>query len=197
MPSKNLLLSLVFPVCSLAIAVVCGLGWAHAENERAAADERERDLGAAVSKLQAAVASHEVIEALAVQIEASLGTSDFGQLEVREPEEPSDSASDVPSAAPLPITITTDETGHVTDLKVGLQPLFSGPFTSDRARLLDRRLTDLFGIAQMPFDAIGFRIGPNLKYHELLKIITVCARQHFPDGTPVKKFIFSELAPES
>ena len=197
--SKNSVLSFGFTISSLAIAVVCGVGWAHARNERAAAAERERGLATTVSKLEAALASHESAEALAAQIEASLGTLDFGRVELSEPEElqRDDPGSNAPPAGPLAITITADEAGHVAALKVGLQPLFSGPFTPERARMLDRRLTELFGLGDMPFDGIGFRIEPNLKYHELLKIITVCARQHLPDGTPVKKFIFSERSPES
>ncbi len=96
------------------------------------------------------------------------------------------------AAKTLTITIVAAGNGQVASMTVGLAKLFDGPLDGNRIRQLDRRLKDVFAI-EGTFDQVLLRVGKNLNYGELMRIIDVCTRQKMADGKPVNKISFVEL----
>jgi len=97
------------------------------------------------------------------------------------------------AAKTLTITIAAAPNGQVASMTVGLAKLFDGRADAGRLRQFDRRLKDVFAIEGAPFDQVLLRVGKNLDYGELMKIIDVCTRQKMADGKPVNKISFVEL----
>ena len=95
-------------------------------------------------------------------------------------------------AKTLTITIPSAANGEVGSMTVGLAKLFDGSLDGGRLRQLDRRLKDVFAI-EGTFDDVLLRVGTNLNYGELMRIIDVCTRQKMADGNPVNKFSLVEL----
>jgi hypothetical protein len=65
----------------------------------------------------------------------------------------------------------------------------------DRLRALEHRLGEVFAIADDDFDGIVLRVGKDLRYAELLKIVVACARQIGRVGQR-NKFTFVEFPDE-
>jgi biopolymer transport protein ExbD len=93
----------------------------------------------------------------------------------------------------LAITINSAHDGRVASVSVGFDKLFDGPLEAGRLRRLDRRLNDVFAVPGAPFDQVLVRVGKNLHYGELMKVIEVCTRQKLADGTAVNKISFVEV----
>jgi hypothetical protein len=125
------------------------------------------------------VALLEAFKKLAVRLNAA---------KVNEPEEDNKE----PAAKTLTVTIVPAGNGEVASLTVGLAKLFDGPIDARKLQLLDKRLKDVFAI-EGTFDQVLLRVGKNLDFSELMKIIEVCTRQKMADGNPVNKLSFVEL----
>ena len=97
------------------------------------------------------------------------------------------------AAKTLTITIVSGQNGQAASVSVGLAKLFDGPLELSRMRQLDRRLKEVFAIQGSPFDQVVLRVGRNLHYGELMKIVEVCTRQKMADGTVVNKVSFVEV----
>ncbi len=97
-------------------------------------------------------------------------------------------ASQVPEKS-LTITIASAPNGHVGSVTVGLAKLFDGPLDSNRLRMLDRRLKDAFAI-DGAIDQVLLRVGTDVAFSELNKVIAVCARQKNADGKPINTISF-------
>jgi hypothetical protein len=95
-------------------------------------------------------------------------------------------------AKSLTITIVSDGKGQVASTTVGLAKLFNGPLDARRLQQLDRRLKDVFAI-EGAFDQVLLRVGKNLDFGELRKIIEVCTRQKKADGKRIDKISFVEI----
>lgn len=103
-----------------------------------------------------------------------------------------DEEEDLPpgAAKTLTITITADENGQTSSLKVGLAKLFDGRLDGRKLTILDRRLKDVFAIEGNPFDRVLFRVDEALNSGDLIKVIQVCDKQKMADGKPVMKMSF-------
>jgi biopolymer transport protein ExbD len=99
---------------------------------------------------------------------------------------------DEAKASTLTITIAAAENGQVASLTVGLQKLFDGPLDEGRLRRLNRRLQEMFAIPKA-FDQVVLRIGKQLNYGELMKIVEICTKQKMSDGKQLSKISFAEL----
>jgi len=99
-------------------------------------------------------------------------------------------------AKSLTITITSAANGKVGSMTVGLAKLFDGPLDGGRLRQLDRRLNDVFAI-EGSFDQVLLRVGTNLDFAELMKIIDVCTRQQTADGKPVNQIRLLEFGDQA
>jgi biopolymer transport protein ExbD len=106
------------------------------------------------------------------------------------PDDPEPRLAD--GAKTLTITIDASKNGEVAFVRVGLEKLFDGPLNDGRLRQFDRRLRDIFSIAQA-FDQVVLRVGKTLDYGELMKIVEVCTKQKKPDGKLLTKISFVEL----
>jgi biopolymer transport protein ExbD len=95
-------------------------------------------------------------------------------------------------AKTLTIVIPASKDGQVASVSVGLAKLFDGPLDRDRLQQLNRRLKGVFSV-QDAFDQVVLRVGTNLNYGELMKIVEVCTKQKMSDGKPVSKISFVEL----
>src|SRR5262249_43982015 len=96
-------------------------------------------------------------------------------------------------ASTLTLTVVAGHDGQVESVSVGLARLFEGPLDAPRLRQLDRRLKEIFKIAQSPFDQVLVRVDRKLHYGELMRIIDVCTRQKTADGTDVTRISFVEV----
>jgi hypothetical protein len=94
------------------------------------------------------------------------------------------------AAKTLTITITADENGKMSSIRVGLAKLFDGPLDAKRLNTIDRRLKDVFSIEGVPFDQVLFRVDDALNSGDLIKVIKVCDKQTTADGKPIKKMSF-------
>ncbi len=101
-----------------------------------------------------------------------------------------DEEEDKGAAKTLTITITADENGKVSSLKVGLAKLFDGPLDERKLTILNRRLKDVFAIEGIPFDQVLFRVDESLNAGDLIKVIQVCDKQKLPGGKALKKISF-------
>lgn len=97
-----------------------------------------------------------------------------------------------PTAKTLTITIVAAENGQVASITVGLAKLFDGPLNAPRLQQFDRRLKEVFAIEDV-FDQVLLRVGRNLDYGELMRIIDVCTKQKMAGDKPVNKISFVEL----
>lgn len=112
-----------------------------------------------------------------------------GPDQVQDDSTPSDKAA--AAAKTLQITIASTANGQVASVTVGLQQLFGGGLDAGRLRMLDKRLKDVFAIDA--FDQVLLRVGKNLNYGELMKVVDVCSRQKMSNGKLVNKISFVPL----
>jgi len=99
-------------------------------------------------------------------------------------------------AKTLTITITSAPNGEVGSITVGLAKLFDGPVDVGRLRQLHHRLNDVFAI-EGTVDQVLLRVGTNLGFGELMKIIDACGRQKMADGKPVDKIRLVEFGDQA
>ncbi|MFO1019163.1 MAG: hypothetical protein U0903_00465 [Planctomycetales bacterium] len=59
--------------------------------------------------------------------------------------------------------------------------------------LLDQRLHAIFSQPASLIDRVLIKVGPRLRYEELMKIIDVCTRQKLGNGSFLNKISFAEL----
>lgn len=105
-------------------------------------------------------------------------------------------AADTPGSSPaysLVIRIESDPQGNVSQLKLGPRVVFQGAATEVRLHELDRLLRDLFSIQRGEYEQVLIRVGPELHYQELMKVVDVCTRQKLPDGKRLQKISFQEI----
>jgi len=95
-------------------------------------------------------------------------------------------------ARTLLIQIVAADNGQVASVTVGFQKLFDGPLDERRLRILNRRLQEFFAIPEA-FDQIVLRVGKQMNYGDLMKIVDVCTRQKMPDGKLLSRISFTEL----
>jgi biopolymer transport protein ExbD len=112
--------------------------------------------------------------------------------EAASPSETSDAPAP-PGAKTMIITVTGRPAGQVESVTVGLGKLFVGPADPVKLRDLDQRLKQVFLLEGTPFDQVLLRVGKDLAYGELMKIVEVCTRQKMADGTKVNKISFVEI----
>lgn len=96
----------------------------------------------------------------------------------------------------LTITVQSDPTGQVAQVKVGVGTAFNGPADAPNLYTLSRQLRDILGLQGTPYEQVVVRVAPALHYEELMKIIDVCTRQKMPDGQLLQKISFVELGEE-
>ncbi|WP_437205414.1 ExbD/TolR family protein [Planctomicrobium sp. SH664] len=94
----------------------------------------------------------------------------------------------------LPITIRDDGNGAISSVSVGQRTIFEGEATPARLALLDKELRETLSIRETPFDQVLIMVAPRIPYAELMKVIDICTRQKFSDGSPLNKISFSEYA---
>jgi len=94
----------------------------------------------------------------------------------------------------LPITIRDDGAGGIGTVAVGERAIFEGEATPGKLALLDRELRETLSIRETPFDQVLIMVAPTISYADLMKVMDVCTRQKFADGSPLNKISFAELA---
>jgi biopolymer transport protein ExbD len=80
----------------------------------------------------------------------------------------------------LPIGVSSDATGNVSQLKVGSVVVAAG-LDARALEALDTHLRSLIGVDAL-FDRIQISADGTLRYGELMKVLDVCRRQRGPDG---------------
>lgn len=102
---------------------------------------------------------------------------------------------DGPPVVPsLIISVPAGADGNVAGVSIGLVQAFNGPATKDNLGRLDRRMKELFGVQGTPFEQVLVRVGRNVHYSELMKVVDVCSRQKLENGEPLTKISFTELS---
>ncbi len=205
-------------VVAVLLIVVCALSWLIEHQQRVEVRTRNRTLAAELGALREELAlCQKQADEEKKRAEARLRTleavNDAGKVALLAVDQALRADVILPGAAPgegaeanaggaragqipLVISVASTESGEIEWLDTGLAKLFDGPLNEDRLRLLDRRLNDIFAIAEPPFDGIVLRVGKDLRYDELLRIIQVCARQAPRDDSGRNKIAFSELLHE-
>lgn len=110
-----------------------------------------------------------------------------------QPVETDSNSSGFASTNSLIITVRSNPKGDVTSVSIGPGRAFNGPANQHNMHEFDRKLKQVFGIQQTPYDQVLIRVAPTLRYEELMKVIETCTRQKLPDGTLVQKISFTEL----
>jgi biopolymer transport protein ExbD len=101
---------------------------------------------------------------------------------------------DGPPVVPsLIISVPAGPGGNVAGVSVGLVQAFSGPASKDNLMRLDRRMKELFGVQGTPFEQVLVRVGREVHYSEMMKVVDVCSRQKLESGEPLTKISFTEL----
>jgi biopolymer transport protein ExbD len=62
------------------------------------------------------------------------------------------------------------------------------------AAQLNNKLQTVFADPANPFEQVVVQVSGNLRYDELMKVVEVCTKQKMPDGSPLSKLSFLELA---
>ena len=92
------------------------------------------------------------------------------------------------------LSVFANDGGQVTSVKLGTGgDAFTGPADRHNLMLLDRRLKDVFSFQGTTYQQVIVMADPDLKYEELMKVIDVCLKQKFADGTPLTKLSFVPL----
>ena len=87
----------------------------------------------------------------------------------------------------LTISVMPNDSGGIGQMMVGDQ------MASTPARL-NERLHDIFSNEGSPFDQVIIQAGSNLRYDALMSVIDVCTKQKLPNGEPLSKLSFVDLA---
>ena len=93
----------------------------------------------------------------------------------------------------LVITVPSTPSGDVRSAKVGIAPVFTGPANPSNLYRLDQRLKTVCSLQDTPFEQVLIKVGKNLRYEELMKIIDVCTQQKMPNGESLKNISFAEF----
>ncbi len=114
--------------------------------------------------------------------------------EQQKPAEPSNDG--VSFITPLDIYIFANDSGSVTQLAVGFrsQTIFEGPLTQGNLRKLSKVLGAMVDVQQVAFDQVQLVIDNRLRYDDLMKVVDVVTKQKLPNGQPLNKIAFVELA---
>lgn len=93
----------------------------------------------------------------------------------------------------LDLYVTSDDSGDVSEIKVGTVPVVRSQLDTNELRRLNQHLKSLFEIDMIQFDRVQIHADGRLRYDELMKIVDVCTRQVLPDGKPMQRVNFMEL----
>ena len=97
---------------------------------------------------------------------------------------------------PVLLSVTADESGQVSGVTAFSGDTgFRGPADPANLQRLNQILKDAISVEGSLYDQILIQVDPALHYDELMKIIDVCLKQTLPDGAPLTKINFTELAP--
>jgi biopolymer transport protein ExbD len=93
----------------------------------------------------------------------------------------------IKSVKTLTISVFADPNGSVSAYGIGEAPVAT-------ISLLDKRLKEIFGAPDNPFEQVVIQVGKALRYDELMRVVEVCTRQTLPDGSKLSKLSFVEAA---
>lgn len=130
---------------------------------------------------------------LALQLPPPLPATDMS-TQVDSGDDPGNSVAPVRS---LIISIHSGPDGLARRVLIGHNTVFSGPADAANMRELNARLGTLFGLKGTPFEQVLLRVGPDLRYDELMRIVDVCARQKLENGELMTRISFVELPKEN
>lgn len=89
--------------------------------------------------------------------------------------------------------VTAVPQGEVKEVRLGFNSLFQGPATPEQLAKLDQRLHTILSQPASLIDRVLIKVGPTLRYEELMKIIDVCTRQKLANGSTLTHISFAEL----
>lgn len=98
-----------------------------------------------------------------------------------------------PGVEAIVIVVRATPGGTVQSMTMMGAPVFSGPATSRNLLTLDQKLRDLMKYKDPPFEQVVIRVGKELKYEELMKVVDVCTKQKLASGKPLNEVRFTEL----
>jgi biopolymer transport protein ExbD len=101
-------------------------------------------------------------------------------------ESPGD-ANAITNAMALPITVTADEKGAISAIRIGGHPPVSD------IQGLERKLHGIMKVSEIPFEQVLLRVSPDLEYENLLKIIEICARNKLTSRDQPTKLSIVEI----
>lgn len=90
----------------------------------------------------------------------------------------------------LDVFIDSDDTGKVTQVKVGQRPIVGGRLDAAAIAALKRHFKEIFEVQAIPFDRIQLIIDDRLHYDELMKIVDICSQQVLPNGQKMQRISF-------
>lgn len=130
---------------------------------------------------------------LALQLPPPVPATDMS-TQVDSGDEAGDSVAPVRS---LIISIHSGPDGLTKRLQIGHNTVFNGPADAANMRELNTRMQTLFGLKGTPFEQVLLRVGQDLRYDELMRIVDVCSRQKLDNGEPMTRISFVELPKEN
>lgn len=95
----------------------------------------------------------------------------------------------------LDLSISSDDRGEVSMIKVGMRPLVRGRLSVPQIKQLDEQLRTMFAGQVVPLDRVQLAVDERLRYEELMKIVDVCTRQKLQNGKNLQRISFISIKP--
>ena len=98
-----------------------------------------------------------------------------------------------PGVEAIVIVVRSTPGGTVQSMTMMGRPIFTGPANTRALMTLDQTLRDLMKFKDPPFEQVVIRVGKELKYEELMKVVDICTKQKLANGKPLNEVRFTEL----
>ena len=96
-------------------------------------------------------------------------------------------ATDLAGVATLQIAVTANKDGSIATIRVAEHP----PVTN--LQDFEQKLRSLMKMSSVPFEQVLLKVGKNLEYENVLKIMEICSRNKLTSGDKQTQLSVSEL----
>jgi biopolymer transport protein ExbD len=110
-------------------------------------------------------------------------------------EDASKDPKDVKPVATLTVSLGAGQDGLISAISLGVptKGMTTIPPQPPPVQQLDGELKRFFGSGADSFEQVVIQAAPNLRYGELMRVVEICSKQTYSDGTRLSKLSFVTL----